>query len=213
GLSHRYITDRFLPDKAIGLVDESAARIRMQMESKPQELDDVERRIMQLEIDRVSVARDKDDPASRERLSRIDAEMAALKEKADALRARWQAEKGGMDRLTKIKTDIEAATQALAEAQRAADWARASELQHSVLPRLERERAQLEARVNQPQDGGAGGLMVRNEVDEEDIAANVAKWTGIPVTRLLEGEVQKLVKMEERLAQRVVGQEEAIRAV
>jgi ATP-dependent Clp protease ATP-binding subunit ClpB len=161
----------------------------------------------------VSVARDKDDPASRERLSRIDAELAALKEKADALRARWQAEKGGMDRLTKIKTDIEAATQSLAEAQRAADWARAAELQNSVLPRLERERAELEARVNQPQDGRAGGLMVRNEVDEEDIAANVAKWTGIPVTRLLEGEVQKLVKMEERLAQRVVGQGEAIRAV
>jgi ATP-dependent Clp protease ATP-binding subunit ClpB len=212
-LSHRYITDRFLPDKAIDLVDESAARIRMQMESKPQELDDVERRIMQLEIDRVSVARDKDDPASRDRLARIDAELHQLKEKADALRARWQAEKGGMDRLTKIKTDIEAATQSLAEAQRAADWARAAELQHSVLPKLERERAELEARVNQPADGGAGGPMVRNEVDEEDIAATVAKWTGIPVSRLLEGEVQKLVKMEERLAQRVVGQDEAIRAV
>jgi ATP-dependent Clp protease ATP-binding subunit ClpB len=212
-LSHRYITDRFLPDKAIDLVDESAARIRMQMESKPQELDDVERRIMQLEIDRVSVARDKDDPASRDRLARIDAELRQLKDKADALRARWQAEKGGMDRLTKIKTDIEAATQALAEAQRAADWARAAELQHSVLPKLERERAELEARVNQPADGTAGGPMVRNEVDEEDIAATVAKWTGIPVSRLLEGEVQKLVKMEERLAQRVVGQEEAIRAV
>src|SRR5438046_3831211 len=212
-LSHRYITDRFLPDKAIDLVDEAAARIRMQMESKPQELDDVERRIMQLEIDRVSVARDKDDPVSRERLARIDAELAQLKEKADALRARWQAEKGGMDRLSKIKADIEAATHALAEAQRAADWNRAAEIQHSVLPRLERERTQLEALVNQPHVGGAGGAMVRNEVDEEDIAATVAKWTGIPVTRLLEGEVQKLVKMEERLAQRVVGQAEAIRAV
>src|SRR5437762_2668934 len=209
-LSHRYITDRFLPDKAIDLVDEAAARIRMQMESKPQELDDVERRIMQLEIDRVSVARDKDDPASRDRLTRIDAELASLKEKADALRARWQAEKGGMDRLTKIKTEIENTMQTLAEAQRAADWARAAELQHSVLPRLERERAELEARVNQPMDGGP---MVRNEVDEEDIAATVAKWTGIPVTRLLEGEVEKLVKMEARLSQRVVGQEEAIRAV
>src|SRR5256714_8188339 len=209
-LSHRYITDRFLPDKAIDLVDEAAARIRMQMESKPQELDDVERRIMQLEIDRVSVARDKDDPASRDRLARIDAELASLKEKADALRAGWQAEKGGMDRLTKIKTEIENTMQTLAEAQRAADWARAAELQHSVLPRLERERAELEARVNQPMDGGP---MVRNEVDEEDIAATVAKWTGIPVTRLLEGEVEKLVKMEARLSQRVVGQEEAIRAV
>jgi ATP-dependent Clp protease ATP-binding subunit ClpB len=212
-LSHRYIADRFLPDKAIDLVDEAAARIRMQMESKPQELDDVERRIMQLEIDRVSVARDQEDPASRERLSRIDAELAQLKERAEALRARWQAEKGGMDRLTKIKTDIEAATHALAEAQRAADWSRAAEIQHAVLPRLERERAELEARVNQPQDGAGGGPMVRNEVDEEDIASTVAKWTGIPVTRLLEGEVQKLVKMEERLARRVIGQDEAIRAV
>ncbi|MGH7276539.1 MAG: ATP-dependent Clp protease ATP-binding subunit, partial [Candidatus Rokuibacteriota bacterium] len=209
-LSPRYIADRFLPDKAIDLVDEAAARIRMQMDSKPQELDDVERRIMQLEIDRVSVARDTDDPAARERLSRIDAELAQLKEQADALRARWQAEKGGMDRLTKVKGEIEAATHALAEAQRASDWSRAAELQHSTLPRLEKGRAELEARVMQPQDFGP---MVRNEVDEEDIAATVAKWTGIPVARLLEGEVQKLVRMEERLAQRVVGQDDAIRAV
>jgi ATP-dependent Clp protease ATP-binding subunit ClpB len=209
-LSHRYIADRFLPDKAIDLVDEAAARIRIQMESKPQELDDVERRIMQLEIDRVSLARDTDDSAARERLGRVDAELAQLKEQADALRVRWQAEKSGMDRLTKVKAEIEAATHALAEAQRAADWSRASELQHSTLPRLERERAELEARVMQPQDGGP---MVRTEVDEEDIAATVAKWTGIPVTRLLEGEVQKLVRMEERLGQRVVGQEDAIRAV
>jgi len=209
-LSHRYIADRFLPDKAIDLVDEAAARIRIQMESKPQELDDVERRIMQLEIDRVSLARDRDDSAARERLSRVDAELAQLKEQADALRLRWQAEKSGMDRLTKVKAEIEAATHALAEAQRAADWSRASELQHSTLPRLEKERAELEARVMQPQDAGP---MVRTEVDEEDIAATVAKWTGIPVTRLLEGEIQKLVRMEERLGQRVVGQEEAIRAV
>jgi ATP-dependent Clp protease ATP-binding subunit ClpB len=211
-LSHRYIADRFLPDKAIDLVDEAAARIRMQMESKPQALDDVERRIMQLEIDRVSVARDTDDAGARERLGRLDAELASLKERADGLRARWQAEKGGMDRLSKIKAEIEATTHALAEAQRAADWSRAAELQHSTLPRLEKERADLETRVNQPADG-ASGPMVRNEVDEEDIAATVAKWTGIPVTRLLEGEVQKLVKMEERLGQRVIGQEEAIRAV
>src|SRR5882672_4230986 len=214
-LSHRYITDRFLPDKAIDLVDESAARIRMQMESKPQELDDVERRIMQLEIDRVSVARDTDDAAARDRLARIDAELAGLKEKADALKARWQAEKGGMDRLTKVKTEIESAQQALAEAQRdaqlgRADWSRAAEIQHSVLPRLEKERAELEARAVQQKDGAP---MVPNEVDEEDIAATVAKWTGIPVTRLLEGETQKLLQMEQRLAQRVVGQDEAIRAV
>src|SRR5438876_433036 len=214
-LSHRYITDRFLPDKAIDLVDESAARIRMQMESKPQELDDVERRIMQLEIDRVSVARDTDDAVARDRLARIDAELAGLKEKADALKARWKAEKGGMERLTKVKTEIESAQQTLAEAQREAqlgraDWSRAAEIQHSVLPRLEKERAELEARAVQQKDGAP---MVPNEVDEEDIAATVAKWTGIPVTRLLEGETQKLLQMEQRLAQRVVGQDEAIRAV
>jgi ATP-dependent Clp protease ATP-binding subunit ClpB len=208
-LSHRYIADRFLPDKAIDLVDESAARIRMQMESKPQELDDVDRRITQLEIDRVSIARD-DDPASRERLSRLDAERAQLKEKSGALTARWQAEKAGMGRLSSVKKQIDETRQALDEATRAADWSRAAELQHSVLPRLERERAELEAHG----DGASSEApMVRNEVDEEDIAAVVAKWTGIPVTRLLEGEVQKLVKMEERLGQRVIGQEEAIRAV
>src|SRR3989475_7856569 len=214
-LSHRYITDRFLPDKAIDLVDESAARIRMQMESKPQELDDVERRIMQLEIDRVSVARDTDDAAARDRLARIDAELAGLNEKAHALKAPWQAEKGGMERLTKAKPCRERAQQALAEAQRdaqlgRADWSRAAEIQHSVLPRLEKERAELEARAVQQKDGAP---MVPNEVDEEDIAATVAKWTGIPVTRLLEGETQKLLQMEQRLGARVVGQEEAIRAV
>ncbi len=200
-LSHRYIPDRFLPDKAIDLVDEAAARIRMQMESKPQELDDVERRIMQLEIDRVSVARDTDDAITRDRLGRIDAELSELKEKRDALRARWQAEKGGMDRLTKVKTEIEAAQHALGEAQRAADWSHAAEIQHSILPRLEKEQADLEAQAVQTKDGGP---MVPNEVDEEDIAATVAKWTGIPVTRLLEGETQKLLQMEQRLSRRVV---------
>src|SRR5436309_178189 len=182
----------------------------MQMESKPQELDDVERRLMQLEIDRVSVAGDTDDAAPRDRLARIDAELAELKEKCDALRARWQAEKGGMDRLTKVKTEIEAAQLALGEAQRAADWSRAAEIQHSTLPRLEKERAELEAQAVQTKDGGP---MVPNEVDEEDIAATVAKWTGIPVTRLLEGETQKLLQMEQRLSLRVVGQDEPIRAV
>jgi ATP-dependent Clp protease ATP-binding subunit ClpB len=208
-LSHRYIADRFLPDKAIDLVDEAAARIRMQMESKPTELDEVDRRIMQLEIDRVSVARD-DDPQSRERLSRIDAELAGLKETSTTLSARWRAEKEGVTSVTKIKAEIEQTKQALAEATRTAEWNRASELQYSALPRLEKQLADIEAATA---DSHARGRMVREEVDEEDIAATVAKWTGIPVTRLLEGEVQKLVKMEERLSRRVVGQNEAIRAV
>jgi ATP-dependent Clp protease ATP-binding subunit ClpB len=208
-LSHRYIADRFLPDKAIDLVDEAAARIRMQMESKPQELDEIDRRIMQLEIDRVSVARD-DDPGSRERLQRIDAELGELKARSAELSERWRAEKEGVGGVTGIKEQIESTKQALAEATRNADWSRASELQYSVLPRLEKELADVEARMA---DNHARGRMVREEVDEEDIAATVAKWTGIPVTRLLEGEVQKLVKMEERLSRRVVGQDEAIRAV
>jgi ATP-dependent Clp protease ATP-binding subunit ClpB len=207
-LSNRYIADRFLPDKAIDLVDEAAARIRMQIDSKPQEIDEVERRIMQLEIDRVSVARD-DDPASRERLARIDAELAELKEKAAALRARWQAEKEGLSRASRVKEEIEAARRALAEATRAADWTRAAELQYSVLPRLEKELSEIEGPADQPERS----RMVREEVDEEDIAATVARWTGIPVTRLLEGETQKLLQMEERLHRRVVGQDEAIRAV
>jgi ATP-dependent Clp protease ATP-binding subunit ClpB len=208
-LSHRYIADRFLPDKAIDLVDEAAARIRMEMDSKPQELDDVDRRIMQLEIDRVSVARD-DDPASRERLARIDAELGELKERSAALAARWKAEQGGMNRLTSLKTEIETTRQALGEATRTADWERAAKLQNETLPKLERERAELEAQLAHQHDGGP---MVRNEVDEEDIAQTVAKWTGIPVSRLLEGEVQKLVRMESRLSLRVIGQDDAIHAV
>jgi ATP-dependent Clp protease ATP-binding subunit ClpB len=164
---------------------------------------------MQLEIDRVSVARD-DDPASRERLSRIDAELADLKERSAAMTARWRAEKEGVGGATTIKEQIETTKLALAEATRNADWSRASELQYSELPRLEQQLKELESRIA---DQHATGRMVREEVDEEDIAATVAKWTGIPVTRLLEGEVQKLVKMEGRLSQRVVGQEEAIRAI
>jgi ATP-dependent Clp protease ATP-binding subunit ClpB len=209
-LSHRYISDRFLPDKAIDLVDEAAARIRMQIDSKPHEIDEVDRRIMQLEIDRVSVARDQDDAGARERLERIDAELAELKERSAALTAKWQAEKAALGGSTKIKEDIESARLALEEAKRVADWGRASKLQYETLPALERQLAQIE---NQGTDQDGRGRMIREEVDEEDIAETVAKWTGVPVTRLLEGETQKLLQMETRLAQRVVGQDEALRAV
>jgi ATP-dependent Clp protease ATP-binding subunit ClpB len=209
-LSHRYISDRFLPDKAIDLVDEAAARIRMQIDSKPHEIDEVERRIMQLEIDRVSVARDQGDAGARERLERIDAELAELKERSAALSAKWQAEKAALGGATKIKEDIEAARRALEEAKRVADWGRASKLQYETLPALERQLAQTETQLTD-QDGR--GRMIREDVDEEDIAATVAKWTGVPVTRLLEGETQKLLQMESRLSQRVVGQDEALRVV
>src|SRR5438046_2052866 len=208
-LSNRYIADRFLPDKAIDLVDEAAARIRMQIDSMPQEIDEIERRIMQLQIERVSVARD-DDPVSRERLAKIDAELAELQEKSAGLKARWQAEKEGITRVGKIKEEIEAARHAMVDAERHGDLNRAAELRYGTLLTLEKQLAELEARLA---DQHAQGRMLREEVDEEDIAATVAKWTGIPVTRLLEGEIQKLVRMEERLARRVVGQDDAIRAV
>jgi ATP-dependent Clp protease ATP-binding subunit ClpB len=208
-LSQRYIADRFLPDKAIDLMDEAAARIRMQIDSMPQEIDEIERRVMQLQIERVSVARE-DDPVSRERLAKIDAELAELGPKGAALKARWQTEKDGIARIGKIKEDAEAAKHAMGDAERRGDLNRAAELRYGTLLALEKQLTELEARLA---DQHAEGRMLREEVDEEDIAATVAKWTGIPVTRLLEGEVQKLVHMEERLAQRVVGQDEAIRAV
>jgi ATP-dependent Clp protease ATP-binding subunit ClpB len=209
-LSHRYIGDRFLPDKAIDLVDEAAARIRMQIDSMPQAIDEIERRLMQLQIERVSVARDQDDPAARERLGKIDAELAELKERSVGLKTQWQAEKRGITEIGKIKEELDAARQAMAEAERKGDLNRAAELRFGVIPGLEKKQADLERGLA---DQHERGRMLREEVDEEDIAATVAKWTGIPVTRLLEGEVQKLVRMEDRLEQRVVGQADAIRAV
>jgi ATP-dependent Clp protease ATP-binding subunit ClpB len=209
-LSNRYIGDRFLPDKAIDLVDEAAARIRMEIDSMPQPIDEIERRVMQLQIERVSVARDQDDPGARERLGKIDAELAELKEKGTGLKAQWQAEKSGITQIGKIKEDIEAARQSMAEAERKGDLNRAAELRFGILPGLERQLTELDRGLA---DQGQRGRMLREEVNEEDIAATVAKWTGIPVTRLLEGEIQKLVRMEERLALRVVGQDDAIHAV
>ncbi|MGH7339706.1 MAG: AAA family ATPase, partial [Candidatus Rokuibacteriota bacterium] len=207
-LSHRYISDRFLPDKAIDLVDEAAARIRMQIDSVPQPIDEIQRRIMQLEIERVSVARDQDDAASRDRLARIDAELAQLKEKGDALKAQWQAEKAGIGRLGKIKEEIEAAKLAMADAERRGDLNRAAELRYGTLMSLEKQLSELDA-----QRSGEDRRMLREEVNEEDIAETVAKWTGVPVTRLLQSETVKLLKMEERVHQRVIGQDEAIVAV
>jgi ATP-dependent Clp protease ATP-binding subunit ClpB len=209
-LSNRYIGDRFLPDKAIDLVDEAAARIRMQIDSRPQAIDEIERRVMQLEIERVSVARDQDDPAARERLEKIDAELADLKERGSVLKSQWQAEKGGITQIGTVKESLEAARQAMAEAERTGDLNRAAELRFGIIPGLEKQLTDLDRGLADQQQRGR---MLREEVDEEDIAATVAKWTGIPVTRLLEGEVEKLVRMEDRLGQRVIGQEEAIRAV
>jgi ATP-dependent Clp protease ATP-binding subunit ClpB len=208
-LSHRYISDRFLPDKAIDLVDEAASRLRIAIDSMPPEIDEIDRRVMQLQIERVSVARETDE-MSRERLAKLDEELAALKDKAQGLKARWQAEKSAIMRVGKIKEEIESTRHAMAEAERRGDLNRAAELRFGTLLALEK---QLETENSRLAELQKTGRMLREEVDEEDIALTVAKWTGIPVTRLLEGEVEKLVRMEARLAQRVVGQEEAIRSV
>jgi ATP-dependent Clp protease ATP-binding subunit ClpB len=209
-LSHRYIADRFLPDKAIDLIDEAASRLRIEIDSMPAELDEIERRIMQLEIERVSLAKESDEP-SRERLEKLDRELADLKERSAGLKTRWQAEKDAIGRIRKVKADIDAARTAMADAERRGDLSKAAELRYGTLHQLENqletENAGLAARKSE------GRPLLKEEVDEEDVAETVGKWTGIPVTRLLEGEVQKLVSMEERLGRRVVGQEPALRVV
>ena len=208
-LSHRYISDRFLPDKAIDLIDEAASRLRIEIDSLPHEIDEIERRIMQIGIERVSVARESD-PVSKERLARLDAELAELKEKSAALKAHWQAEKAAITAIGKITEETEAARMAIEEAKRRGDLERASRLQYGTLAELD---ARLKVENERLAELQKSQRMLKEEVDEEDVAETVAKWTGIPVTRLLEAEVQKLVQMEERLGRRVVGQSEAIVAV
>jgi ATP-dependent Clp protease ATP-binding subunit ClpB len=206
-LSNRYIADRFLPDKAIDLVDEAAARLRMEATSAPAELDEARRRITQLEIEREGLRKEKDQ-ASKDRLARLERELAGLKEQASGLEARWQAERGQMDRVSKLQEAIDAAKIQLEEATRQYDWGKAAELQYEV-QRLERELVA----ATPTQTAGAAQPLVKKEVDAQDIAAIVSKWTGVPVTQLLESEVQKLIQMEERLQERVVGQDEALKAV
>ena len=208
-LSHRYIADRFLPDKAIDLIDEAASRLRIEIDSLPHEIDEIERRIMQLGIERVSVARESDS-VSKERLARLDAELAELKEKSAALKTHWQAEKAAITAIGKISEETEAARMAIEEAKRRGDLERASRLQYGTLAEL---GARLKVESERLAELQKSQRMLKEEVDEEDVAETVAKWTGIPVTRLLEAEVQKLVLMEERLGRRVVGQSEAIAAV
>jgi ATP-dependent Clp protease ATP-binding subunit ClpB len=209
-LSNRYITDRFLPDKAIDLVDEAAARLRMEIDSMPAELDEVERRIMQLEIEREALRKEKD-KASQERLQKLEKELADLKEQKAGLVARWQQEKDAIVATRKLKEEHEQVRLEIERAQRAGDYGKASELQYGRLPDVEAKLKQAEARLTADQQ--TGGRMLKEEVDEEDIAEIVSRWTGIPVSRLVEGEIQKLLKMEERLHDRVVGQDEAISAV
>jgi ATP-dependent Clp protease ATP-binding subunit ClpB len=203
-LSHRYISDRFLPDKAIDLVDEAAARKRMQIDSKPEELDELDRRIIQLKIEREAL-RKETDPASGQRLEKLEKELAGLEQQAAELAAKWQAEKRQLEEVRSLKEQLDRARIELEQAQRRGDLARAGELAYGVIPQLERRLKQLETEQAE--------RMVREEVTAEDVALIVSRWTGIPVDKLMEGEREKLLHMEEQLKKRVVGQDEAVRAV
>jgi len=193
-LSSRYIPDRFLPDKAIDLMDEAASKLRMEIDSMPVELDELERRIMQLEIEREALRKEQD-KASRDRLVKLDKELADLKEERGRLSAHWQQEKETIQQSRKLKEQQEALRVDIDRAQRAGDYTKASELQYGRAPELEKRVHEAEARLAELQKDHR---MLREDVDEEDIADVVAKWTHIPVSRLMEGEVQKLIHMEER---------------
>jgi ATP-dependent Clp protease ATP-binding subunit ClpB len=208
-LSHRYITDRFLPDKAIDLIDESASRLRIEIDSMPTEIDEIERRIMQLAIEKQALSKEKD-KASRERLEKVQEEMANLSEKSEGMKAHWHAEKEVIERIRRIKEDVERAKLEEESAERAGNLDRVAEIRYKDLVELNGRLEQESARLQELQKDRA---MLKEEVDEEDIAEIVSKWTGIPVARMMEGEVEKLVKMEERLKLRIVGQDDAIEAV
>jgi ATP-dependent Clp protease ATP-binding subunit ClpB len=208
-LSNRYIADRFLPDKAIDLVDEAAAKLRTEIDSMPTELDDLQRRIMQLEIEREAL-RKESDAASKERLERIERELADLREDAGALKARWSAEKQQVERVRALRTEIDQVKVEIEQAERQYDLNRVAELRYGKLADLERQLAALEQANAQ---NGKGPRLVKEEVDEEDIAAIVSRWTGIPVSKLLEGEKQKLLHLADELHERVIGQDEAVEAV
>ncbi len=208
-LSHRYIADRFLPDKAIDLIDEAASRLRMEIDSMPTELDEVERRIRQLEIEREAVKKESDE-ASRERLVKIEKEIAELAEKRSGLRAQWLSEKEGIQKIRSLKEQIEQARTDAEKAAREGNLGRAAELRYGRLLELQKQLDAASARLSELQ---SHAKILKEEVDEEDIAEIVSKWTGIPVSKMLEGEMQKLLHMEDRLRVRVVGQEEAVTAV
>jgi ATP-dependent Clp protease ATP-binding subunit ClpB len=207
-LSHRYITDRFLPDKAIDLVDEAASRIKMELDSKPTELDQFDRQILQLEIERMSLSKEKD-AASKERLKLIDKTLANLKDKSKALTAQWQNEKTAVNAVSIVQQQLEQAKIELEQAQRKGDLSKSAEMQYGKIPDLEKKLAAIEKQSTQT----TKTLLLRQEVTDEDIAKVVAAWTHIPVSRMLEGEREKLLKMEERLQQRIIGQKQAITAV
>jgi ATP-dependent Clp protease ATP-binding subunit ClpB len=209
-LSSRYITDRFLPDKAIDLIDEACAMIRTEIDSMPQELDEVTRRIMQLEIEEAALKKEKD-KASKDRLEVLRRELADLKTQADSMRAQWEAEKQAIEKVRALRGEIERVRHEIEEAERDYDLNRAAQLRHGRLPELERQLREETARLEEKQK--QGGQLLREEVTEEEVAEIVSRWTGIPVTRLVEGEREKLLRLDQILHERVVGQDEAVRLV
>ncbi|MBK1857907.1 ATP-dependent chaperone ClpB [Cerasicoccus arenae] len=209
-LSQRYITERFLPDKAIDLVDEACAQIRTEMDSMPAELDGLNRRVMQLEIEEQALKQEKDE-ASKQRLETLRKELSDIREKANALRARWEAEKAELNKAQTVREEIEQVRQQMAEAERVYDLQKLAELRHGRLPQLEQQLKDLEAKEHKQVDKGE--TLVREEVSPEEIAEIVARWTGIPVTRLVEGERDKLLNLENVLHDRVIGQDEAVTLV
>jgi len=208
-LSHRYISDRFLPDKAIDLIDEAAARLRIAIDSMPANIDEVERRVIQLRIEEQALLKEKD-KTSRERLEKIQAELADLSEKSSALKARWSNEKDAIVKIQQINVEIEHVKTEMAAAERNQDLNKVAELRHGAMPKLEKEMAGAQGRLLEVQGDDP---MLKQEVDDEDIAHIVSSWTGIPVSRMLEGEMEKLLKMEGRLQLRVIGQDEALTCV
>jgi len=210
-LSHRYITDRFLPDKAIDLVDEAASRLKMEVDSKPEELDELDRRIIQMKIEREALKKE-DDQASKDRLENLDTELSQLEQRSAELTARWRAEKDSLASSTKIKEQLDQLRQQLADAERRGDLGLASELKYGQIPALEKQLAAAEAQSTDGAENKARAL-VKEVVDDENIASVVSRWTGVPVNKMLEGEREKLLKMEEAIGARVVGQAEAVGAV
>ena len=208
-LSNRYITDRFLPDKAIDLIDEAASRIRIEIDSLPQEIDVLEREILQLEIERQALSRETDEK-SKERLEDIEKRIADLKERSSAMKAKWQSEKEEIEKMRSGKEQLEEAKLELERARQAGDLNKAAELQYGRIPELEKTLDAEQQRLSELQ---SDGVFLKEEVDEEDVAEVVAKWTGVPVSKMLEGEMQKLVSMEENLRRRVIGQDEGLQAV
>jgi len=210
-MSNRYISDRFLPDKAIDLVDEAAAKLRTEIDSMPAELDEMLRRVMQLEIEREALKKENDE-VSQERLGKIEAELANIRERSDALTAQWQSEKDAVGKLRSLRQQLEETRVEIEKAERAYDLNRAAELKYGKLRELETQIAQAEAKI----DSGTGNnpnRLLKEEVTEEEVAEVVSRWTGIPVNKLMEGELQKLLHLEEELHKRVIGQDEAVQAV